>query len=225
MSNAGTLSPTEIMALVVLMAESREIRNPDLKALSGVDLSGRARTNLLRLGLISERKVNKANAFSLTPAGWATGLELVADHERLGGTGGGALSVLIRAIHRSLQQHGLSPEKFFEPAAEPSAAQEQEQEQAKAAEPEIAGDPETQVRAAYARLSPHTGAWVSLADVREALPALSRAEVDSGLRVLARTPGAQLIPVANLKALTQRDRDAAIKLGGEDNHVLSIEAA
>jgi hypothetical protein len=224
MSNAGTLSPTEIMALVVLMAESREIRNPDLKALSGVDLSGRARTNLLRLGLISERKVHKANAFSLTPAGWATALELVADHERLGGTGGGALSVLIRAIHRSLQQHGLSPEKFFEPS-QPATEPSPQPPPAVAQERPTAADPETQVRAAYARLSPHTGAWVSLADVRDALPMLSRAEVDSGLRVLARTPGAQLIPVANLKALTQRDRDAAIKLGGEDNHVLSIEAA
>ena len=39
------------------------------------------------------------------------------------------------------------------------------------------------------------------------------------------SPGVQLIPVANLKSLTPADRDAALSLGGEDNHALSIEGA
>jgi hypothetical protein len=31
--------------------------------------------------------------------------------------------------------------------------------------------------------------------------------------------------VANLKSLTQRDRDAAIRIGGEYNHVIAIGAS
>jgi hypothetical protein len=34
----------------------------------------------------------------------------------------------------------------------------------------------------------------------------------------------RLIPVANLKSLTVRDREAALRLGGEDNHAIAIEA-
>jgi hypothetical protein len=91
--------------------------------------------------------------------------------------------------------------------------------------PVILGDPVSQVRAAYAGLATHPGAWVALADLRAALPGLSRSDVDTALRTMARTTGVQLIPVANLKSLRQRDREAALHLGGEDNHVLAIEAA
>ena len=96
------------------MAEAREIRNPDLKELSGVDLSGTARTNLLRLGLVSERKVRRANAFALTPKGWSTAVELVANVDKLGGPSGGTLTVLLQAVGRALAEHGLSAEKFFD---------------------------------------------------------------------------------------------------------------
>ena len=81
------------------------------------------------------------------------------------------------------------------------------------------------MRGAYARLATQPAAWVTLADLRDALAGLSRSEVDGALRTLARQPGVQLIPVANLKSLEQRDKDAALRLGGDDNHVLSIEAS
>lgn len=82
------------------------------------------------------------------------------------------------------------------------------------------------IRQAYRALADqHRGnPWVGLAALRAALPAgYSREQVDQALRALAGVPGVHVIPVANLKSLTQDDRDAALWLGGEDNHVLMIE--
>ncbi len=53
------------------------------------------------------------------------------------------------------------------------------------------------------------GAWVGLADLRAALPDVPRDQLDAALSQLSRTPGVSVIPLANRKALTDRDRDAA----------------
>jgi hypothetical protein len=86
-------------------------------------------------------------------------------------------------------------------------------------------DIEDRVRTAYAKLAPEPAGWVSLADIRELLDDVPRSEVDAALRRVAVQAGVRLIPVANLKSLTARDRDAAIRFGGEDNHALAIEAS
>jgi hypothetical protein len=37
--------------------------------------------------------------------------------------------------------------------------------------------------------------------------------------------GVRIIPIANSKGLDTRDREAALRMGGEDHHALSIDAA
>lgn len=70
----------------------------------------------------------------------------------------------------------------------------------------------------------HDREWVGLAPLRAALPArYNREQVDQALRELTMARGVHIIPVANLKSLTQADHDAALWLGGEDNHALMIE--
>jgi len=86
------------------------------------------------------------------------------------------------------------------------------------------GDLEAGIRAAYRSLARQPADWVGLADLRERLGDAPRGEVDAALRRIAVKPGVRLIPIANLKSLTARDREAALRLGGEDNHALAIEA-
>ena len=60
--------------------------------------------------------------------------------------------------------------------------------------------------------------------MRELLADLPRGELDTALKWMGVQPGVRLIPVANLKSLSTRERDAALRFGGEDNHAMAIEA-
>jgi hypothetical protein len=83
---------------------------------------------------------------------------------------------------------------------------------------------EDQIFQAYAQLlSTQVSSWVSLADLRDALAGASREEVDRALESLATQPGVHVIPWDNFKALTQRERAAAFRFGGQENHVIRIE--
>ena len=80
------------------------------------------------------------------------------------------------------------------------------------------------IRTAVAELEREPGGWIGLADLREKLgDGSSRKEVDDALHALLDEPGVRIIPVANSKALKPRDRAAAVQIGGEDNHVISID--
>jgi hypothetical protein len=63
---------------------------------------------------------------------------------------------------------------------------------------------------------------VSLADLRDALGRLPQGEINRVLRDLATNREIDLVPEINPKILTPRERAAAIHLGGEDHHYLTI---
>lgn len=86
-----------------------------------------------------------------------------------------------------------------------------------------AGDVETQIRAAYRKLRKRPGAWVGLADIRDELDGLPQTTVDGALKALVGQLGVFLEPEMNQSSLTKRDRDAAVRIGGEFNHYLKIE--
>lgn len=96
-------------------------------------------------------------------------------------------------------------------------------------------DVENRIRQAYRRLRPERdrdgrGRWVGLADLRDEIgDDIARDEVDAALKRLAidspdpNDPGAvRLIPVANSKALDDRDRAAAVRMGGENHSAFSM---
>lgn len=84
---------------------------------------------------------------------------------------------------------------------------------------------ETAVRDAVARLSGGRDEWVGLADLRAELGSMSRDEQDTVLRQLAITPGVQVEEETNQKGLRPVDRDAAVHIGGRDQHVIKIGPA
>jgi hypothetical protein len=84
---------------------------------------------------------------------------------------------------------------------------------------------DNRLRAAYAAARPN-GGWVAIADLRDEMSDIPRSEQDAALKRLANADlpgGARIIPIANIKALTERDRAAALHMGGEDHHAVSFQ--
>lgn len=80
------------------------------------------------------------------------------------------------------------------------------------------------VRQAFANTVEPGRNWVRLPEIRRELAAmgLSREDQDAAIRDFAVAPGSNVVPIANLKALRPEDREAAIRLGGEMKHMISV---
>ena len=94
---------------------------------------------------------------------------------------------------------------------------------AAAARAQAANSPETQIRDAYDRLPKGPAGYVGLADLRDQLSGLPRDTVDAALRVMSRQPGVHITPIANQKSLTPRDRAAVLRIGEDENFMISID--
>ena len=202
------LTGTEQAILLVLMAESRPVPNPELHRLGPrLDKHGRERLN--RLGLI-ETTPGVPLVHELTDYGWLVCRALLSsDAPPRSSAQGRALYTLLNALHRHFDRADLVLSDVFLP---PDGA----------AEP--AGDAETQLRAAYTRLSTKPGGWVSLVQLREAVGKLARHDVDTALISLYQQPGVSLIPEENQKVLTAADRSAAVVIGDQNKHLIAIES-
>lgn len=96
----------------------------------------------------------------------------------------------------------------------------------RAAAPSVAlsaATPEAQIRQAYDSLPKGPAGYVGLADLRDRLSGLSRESVDRTLREMSRLPGVSVAPVANRKSLTDRDRAAMLRIGEDENFMISID--
>ncbi len=205
------LTGSEQAVLLVLMAESRPVSNPELERL-GPKLDKRQRDRLNRLGLI-ESTGTRPLVHELTDAGWAMCRALLGADTPPRSTGQGrALYTLLGALRRYFQHADLVPADVFLPAG-PSEQSDR-----------ATGDPEVRLRTAYTDLAARPGGWVSLLRLRQALPDLPRPTVDAALISLYQQPGVSLIPEENQKVLTPADRDAAVEIGNQDKHLIAIES-
>ncbi|MEV4665168.1 hypothetical protein AB0J85_24855 [Micromonospora echinofusca] len=222
------LTPNQINALVVLMVEARELTNTELKELAGFSLTGADNAKLVKLGLVQTDRSHRPFSHELTDEGWRVVRQLHAGAPPArSGSATRSLFTLLAGVHRSLSRLGLSHADFFTqqsvapgPAAgstPPGAAPAPV-----AAQPEAV---EALIRAAYRELAREPGAWVGLADLRERLGGQDRPTVDATLRAMVHQDGVRIIPVANTKSLTPRDRAAAVRIGDEENHTLAIGPA
>jgi hypothetical protein len=99
------LSLPEIAALVVLMAEARELSNPELKTRYGLTLDGRRRENLNRLKLVESRKEGRAFVHLLTDSGWVrVAEEMRSGTVAPGGSPGAIIKALVHGLHRFLDR-------------------------------------------------------------------------------------------------------------------------
>lgn len=79
-----------------------------------------------------------------------------------------------------------------------------------------------QIIAAYLDLCETDQDWIRLARIRPLVDA-DREDVDETLVALMHTQLVHLAPDSNTKVLTKADHEAAIRVGGEDLHILCVE--
>lgn len=219
---ADNLGVPERAALLALMAEAREISNPELERLAGFRLSGAALRKLHARRLVESRRATnlKGNPFAhtLTDDGWAwCTKELAAGRPGRAGTAGGALYALLAGLHRYLARSHLQLSDLFRPddGAAPAPPPPAAQPPAALALPD-------RIRLAYRKLAKDPQALVSLAGLRPLLGEARREAVDAALRQMSRAREVNLVPQGNQKILSQADRHAAVRIGEEDCHLISV---
>lgn len=210
----GMLSGTQQAVLLVLMAEARPLRNPELATL-GPKLDKPNRDELIRHGLIEVATENRTLVLELTDRGWATCAAIIgADAPDRPSGQGKALYTVLRALRRYFDRDDLKPGDVFFPL----------DDLALAGEPDVLGDQiEERVRAAYVRLAAREGGWVDLVRLRSELSDVSRHDLDAALTRMYRIPGVSLVPEENQKTLTAEDHAAAVSIGEQPKHLIAIE--
>ncbi|MBS1694981.1 MAG: hypothetical protein JST91_22450 [Actinobacteria bacterium] len=196
------LTGTEQAVLLVLMAECRPVRNPELKEL-GPELKLEHRKRLNEKGLVESTRDGTAYVHELTDDGWRMCRAIIgADTPPRSQGQGKALYTLMRALDRYFVRADLPVSEVFLPDA---------------------ADLEKRVRETYTRLANRPGGWVPLLRLRTELGGPDKQELDAVLRRMYRAPGVHLIPEENQKVLTVEDRAAAIEIGDQDKHLIAIE--
>ena len=198
----------ERAAMIALMALNQETRNAELKRRYGLDVRKPVREKLNRDGLIQSRSLGgKGFAHELTDAGWAWAVaELDAPVPPQPGLGGRALYALLNGLKVALDARGMVIQELFAPAT-----------------PGPAGSLRDRIRQAYRSLASRPWDWVELRDLRAQLGDWPRREVDLELVRMFRKKDVNLTLHEDRGRLTQADRDAALRLGVDDMHLISME--
>lgn len=198
----------ERAVMIALMALNKETRNADLKERYGIDLKKAAREKLNGEGLVQSRRLpGRGFVHELTDAGWAwAAAELDAKVPRRAGSAGGALYALLNGLKVALEARGMVIQDLFAPAAAGPAASLRDR-----------------IRQAYRGLASLPRDWVELRDLRAQLGDWPRREVDLELARMFRENEVNLTLHEDRGRLTQADRDAALRLGVEDMHLISME--
>ena len=198
----------ERAAMIALMALNKETRNAELFRRYRIDVKRPMREKLNRDGLLQSRNMGaKGFAHELTDAGWAWAVaELDAPVPPRPGSAGGALYALLNGLKVALDARGMLLQELFAPPA-----------------PKPPGSLRERIRQAYRSLASRPRDWVELRDLRGQLGDWPRREVDQELIRMFRKKDVDLTLHEDRGRLTQADRDAALRLGVDDMHLISME--
>ncbi|WLS44569.1 hypothetical protein Q3V37_24765 [Micromonospora profundi] len=230
-ADVPSLTSNQINALVVLMVEARRLTNVELRELAGFSLTGKDNKRLIDLGLVETDRDHRPFAHELTDEGWRVARQLhTAAPPKGAGSATRSLLTVLANLHRSLDRLRVSHGDFFKQTDGAGPAASTQEPPVSTPEPAVtpdaaAADVQALVREAYRELAAAPGAWVGLADIRDRLADTDRTALDATLRAMVGQENVRIIPVANTKSLTSRDRAAAVRIGNEDNHALAIGPA
>ena len=201
----------ERAVMIALMALNKETLNAELKRRYRLELKKPSREKLNREGLLQSRSIRgKGFAHELTDAGWAWVVaELDAKVPARAGSAGGALYALLNGLKVALEARGMVIQELFD-RSEP-------------APPRQPGSLRERIRQAYRSLASRPWDWVELRDLRAQLGDWPRREVDLELTQMFRDKDVNLTLHEDRGRLTQADREAALRLGVEDMHLISME--
>ena len=201
----------ERAVMIALMALNKETLNAELKRRYRLELKKPSREKLNREGLLQSRSIRgKGFAHELTDAGWAWVVaELDAKVPPRAGSAGGALYALLNGLKVALEARGMVIQELFD--------------RSELAPPRQPGSLRERIRQAYRSLASRPWDWVELRDLRAQLGDWPRREVDLELTQMFRDKDVNLTLHEDRGRLTQADPEAALRLGVEDMHLISME--
>jgi len=209
------LSIPERSALLALMTLVKEASNTDLEQRYGFKIEKKVRDRLGELGYITASQSGPRRTFvhELTDRGWRRCRdELAAAAPKGAQKPYRLLYGVLRCLDAHLLRSRLEMADIFVPGDGGSSASNSQPL-----------DVESLIRAQYQALAAEPGAWVNLAELRAALSELPRQDVDEALLRMDLQPHVSLIAEFDQQELSEADRRAAIRIGGQDKHLLSIE--
>jgi hypothetical protein len=192
-------------ALFALMAEGGEASNVDLRERYGAPLYRKDREELQHRKLLGSRKVGQTYHYELLDAGWvqcAKELEIERSHR-----GSVALYAIVVGLRRYCESGGSLAEVFGRQTGQGGDASSLDEE----------------IRRAYRGIATRPGAYILLADLRRKLSSVSRQDLDAALRRMTASGRVLLAPEEDQKRITKTDREAAIRIGARDKHLVAIE--
>ena len=199
--------------LFALLSEARQVANPELEQLIGVRLDGADRRQLNARKYVESTKVGRAYLHELSDAGWRWCAQELSASARRGSSLERAHYRVFALFARYLDAAGLSLADIVRPETEAGAE----------AGAGTGTDLTACIQAGYRSLAAGSGEFVSLRELRLRLPGRPRPDVDAALAALFTAQRINLIPQSNQRALSDADREAALRIGGESKHLISIE--
>ena len=192
----------ERAALIVLMLENRDVPNVELDRELKVRLGKDGRERLNDIGLLQSWKEKNRIWHRITDEGISWCMDDLAAGEPPAKSGplSRAHFAVLKLFIRYHQRRNTLAEVI-----------------------RSGGDLESVIRAAYLELSVKPQDWVRLAKLRPKLNGADKAEVDAVLLEMVKTGTVHLAPDSNRKVLTDADHAAAVRVAGEDNHLVAIE--
>lgn len=203
------LTPTDYAYLIILKIEGREISNTDLSKRYDVRLISPDYEKLNGLGYVVSQTARRPYKHVLTKEG-----EKFLD---------GPLTV-VRSEPEAKESKRAAKER---PLWAALVALHNDHLRPTAAATEKGADTPEQslgdrIRAAYATLADGPGDWVSLSKVRPLLGDAPKADVDKAFRQLLDEPDVRIEPEPNRHRIDRAEREAAVRIGGENRHKLAI---
>jgi hypothetical protein len=214
------LSARERAVLFTLLSQARRLSNAELEALIGIRLDGKERRRLNDLKLVESEKPGRGFVHELSDAGWRwCADELAAGAEGRGSSLERAHYLMFGVFERYMTAARVS-------LADVVSLDLKERPSGRHKRREVAegdGDLTLRIEAAYRGLATRPGEFVKLSALRERLSGIPRSALDATLGAMYAALRVNLIPQSNQQALTAADREAALRIGGEHKHLISIE--
>jgi hypothetical protein len=218
------LSTPARQALIALVLLVEEATNPVLYERFKVKIEKKAREQLVENELITLGKgLNRATTHELTDKGWKRGRAELASMapnftSNAGPAWGRLLYSALNVLDRLMTEKKLQMAHVFTVAETPLASANESDVDIE----DVSTSIENRVLATYEELAKRPGDLVSLSRLRGKLVDVARTDLDRVLKAMDRERIIQLDPDPNRKALPPEAREAAINIGGEDKHLLTI---
>jgi hypothetical protein len=213
---SGDLTPADYAILLLLKVENREISNTELNDLYGVRLVAPACAKLNGAGYVVSTTNRRPYRHSLAHKGTRLlerPLALDEDQadaaEKRSAMEKNPLWAALAAVHKeNLDLRAGSVAKADQPGDD--------------VPPLDVRSLDERIRAVYTELADGPGEWVNLTAIRPLLADVAKVDLDKALEQLLDAPDVRLDPEVNRHRIGKGEKEASVRIGGEDRHKLAI---